>query len=225
MIEDVKSVAVAPGEIAFVWFNKYSGVVVKTPHAYLVIDPVDVSPSSLDFVDAVLITHEHYDHLHVPTVVRIHELTNCPVIADKGSYPSLKGKISEEKLKMATVGSTFEIRDAKIRAFESKHPAMEPLTYLIEAGGVRLYHTSDSAPFPGMEKLRAYDVDLCFCTVGIAPGASPRYGVEIAKFVKPKCAVPYHGRGLEEFCRILSEEAPDIKCFIADREKPYKYPF
>ncbi len=49
--------------VLFVWLNQYAGILLKTPSKTLAIDPVDVKPKSLQNVDAILITHEHYDHL------------------------------------------------------------------------------------------------------------------------------------------------------------------
>jgi len=49
--------------ILFTWFNQYAGVILKTPSKTLVIDPVDIKTKKLQTVDAIRITHEHYDHL------------------------------------------------------------------------------------------------------------------------------------------------------------------
>ena len=69
-------------EILFVWFNNYSGVTIKTPSKTIVIDPVDVKPRDFKNVDAILITHEHYDHFDQALVADIHKQTLCVVVAD-----------------------------------------------------------------------------------------------------------------------------------------------
>ena len=61
--------------------------------------------------------------------------------------------------------------------------------------------------------------DLVFCTVGIAPGASPETGVEIVSLTKPKVAVPYHTgsiEDLEEFAELLRKEKQDVTCLIPE---------
>jgi len=67
--------------VFFVWLNQYSGVQIKTPTKTLVIDPVDVKSKDFPEIDAVLITHEHYDHLDPPLVAAIQAVSNCQVIA------------------------------------------------------------------------------------------------------------------------------------------------
>jgi metal-dependent hydrolase (beta-lactamase superfamily II) len=52
--------------IFFTWFNQYAGILLKTPSKTILIDPVDIKVKKLPTVDAILITHEHYDHLDTP---------------------------------------------------------------------------------------------------------------------------------------------------------------
>ena len=90
--------------IYFVWINHYSGVVLKTPTKTLVVDPVDIKPKSLNKVDAILITHEHYDHLDPRLVTEIQKATNCTIIADSASVKKLQHVIPAEKLHEAKPG-------------------------------------------------------------------------------------------------------------------------
>ena len=46
-------------EVAFMWFNDYAGLAVRTPSKTLIVDPADVDPAIFKKVDALLITHEH----------------------------------------------------------------------------------------------------------------------------------------------------------------------
>jgi L-ascorbate metabolism protein UlaG (beta-lactamase superfamily) len=66
-------------EIYFTWFNRYSGITVKTPSKTVVIDPVDVKPRDFKVVDAVLVTHEHYDHLDQSLVAELQKLAQCHI--------------------------------------------------------------------------------------------------------------------------------------------------
>src|SRR4030042_4181743 len=86
-------------EIFFVWFTKCAWVTIKTPSKTLVIDPVDVKPRDFKNVDAVLVTHAHYDHLDQPLLAELHKLTQRMVIADPTSAKRLKNVIPQEKLK------------------------------------------------------------------------------------------------------------------------------
>jgi len=175
-------------EIAFKWFNNYAGVSVKTPTKRLVIDPVDVHTRDFQAIDAILITHEHYDHLDGPLVRNLQEQTQCQIIADPTSTKKLSAFVPADKLQEMHPGTETQIDDVTVRAEPCNHsPATTPITFLITSeDGVRVFHTADSLPFPEMKAIgEAHKPDVAFCTVGIAPSTSPSTGVEIVKLVKP----------------------------------------
>lgn len=226
----IENVATTRGEVNFVWFNHYAGLAIKTPTKTVVVDPVDVDAKQFRTVDALLLTHEHYDHLDQSLVKDLHSRTNCVVIADSTSAKRLRNIVPEDKLKEAKVGSEFKVGEISIVAEKCNHPpAATPLTYVITTeDGIRIYHTADSLPFPEMRQIGAKaKIDIVFCTVGIAPGASPKTGVEIAKLLQPETAVPYHTAStsdLKRFAELLSKEAPNVKCMLVESGKIYKYP-
>jgi len=214
-------------EILFVWFNRYAGVTIKTPSKTLVIDPVDVKPRNFKNVDAVLITHEHYDHLDQPVISQIHKLTQCEVVADPTSARRLQNVIPPEKLRAIQPDSEVKFGEVSVKAEKSNHPAATPVSFIITSeDGVKVYHTSDSLPFPEMAAIgKREKLDVIFCTVGIAPGTSPETGVEIARLTKPKVAVPYHTgltQDLKKFAELLKKEMPKVTCLIPEIGKIYQ---
>ncbi|MBE0519772.1 MBL fold metallo-hydrolase [Candidatus Bathyarchaeota archaeon] len=214
-------------EILFVWFNRYAGVTIKTPSKTLVIDPVDIKPRNFKNVDAVLITHEHYDHLDQPLVSQIHKLTQCEVVADPTSARRLQNVIPPEKLRAIHPDSEVKFGEVSIKAEKSNHPAATPVSLIITSeDGVKVYHTSDSLPFPEMAAIgKREKLDVVFCTVGIAPSTSPETGVEIARLTKPKVAVPYHTgltQDLKKFAELLKKDMPKVTCLIPEIGKIYQ---
>lgn len=225
----IESTIPKKGEVLLLWFNRCSGLVLKTLSKTLVFDPAEVNPKIFKNVDAILITHEHYDHLDVPLVRDVHGRTKCQVIADKTSARKLRDAVSSDKLYEARVGSEFKIGDVQVLAEGFKHPAAAPVSFLITTeDGIRIYHTGDSLPFPEMKRIgEQTPPDVVFCTVGPpAPGASPQTGVEIVKMVNPKMAIPYHAPATESrrFADLLSREAPKVRCMVIEQGKPFKYP-
>jgi len=223
------SIKKTPGknEILFMWFNRYAGVTIKTPSKTLVIDPVDVKPRNFKNLDAVLITHEHYDHLDQPLVSEIYKLTQCEVVADPTSAQRLQNVIPPEKLREIQLGSEVKFGEVSVKAEKSNHPAARPVSFIITSeDGVKVYHTSDSLPFPEMAAIGEREKpDVVFCTVGIAPGTSPETGVEIARLTKPKVAVPYHTgltQDLKKFAELLKKDMPNITCLIPEIGKIYQ---
>jgi len=217
------------GEVAFVWFNNYSGVTVKTSSKTLVFDPADVDPKVFKTVDAVLITHEHYDHFDVGIIKDVHTRTQCAVVADSTSAKRLRDTVKPDGLFEMQVGKEIKLGTLSIRAEAFRHPATTPVSYLVTTeDGVRVYHTGDSLPHPDMGQVGDKRApDLVFCTVGSpAPGASPESGLEIVRLVKPKVAVPYHAPAAERkrFAELVAKEAPNVKCVVVEQGKPARYP-
>ena len=213
--------------ILFVWLNHYSGILIKTPSKTLVIDPVDVKARNLQGIDAILITHEHYDHLDQRLVSEIQKATGCQVIADHASARSLRHNISPEKLLELRAGSETKIGSVSIKAEKSNHPAIAPVTLIITSeDNVKVFHTADSLPFPEMAGMAEREkFDVVFCTVGIAPGTSPETGFEIARLTKPQVAVPYHTNSIEsqqKFAEILKKELPKTAYLIPEVNKIYQ---
>jgi len=213
--------------ILFVWFNQYAGVLIKTPSKTLVIDPVDVKARSLQNIDAILITHEHYDHLDQRLVAEIQKATGCIIIADTASARSLRYAIPPGKLQEIRPGTETKIGEVSIKAEKCQHPAAAPVTFIITSeDGVKVFHTADSLPFPELAAIGEKEkFDVVFCTVGIAPGTSPETGYEIARLTKPQVAVPYHTNSAAyqiEFAEILKKEMPRTACLIPELNKIYQ---
>jgi L-ascorbate metabolism protein UlaG (beta-lactamase superfamily) len=213
--------------IFFVWLNNYAGVLIKTPSKTLLIDPVDIKVRSFPQVDAILITHEHYDHLDQRLIAEIQKATNCTVIADATSARSLRTSIPPEKMLQIQVGDSTKIGDVAIKAEKCRHSAVAPVTFIITSeDGVKVFHTADSLPYPEMAAIgQKEQLDVVFCTVGIAQGTSPETGFEIAWLTKPKVTVPYHTNSVasqKKFAEILRKELPKTACLIPEANKIYQ---
>ncbi len=213
--------------VMFVWFNHYAGIILKTPSKTLAIDPVDIKPRSLQKADAILVSHEHYDHLDQRLIGETLKNSCCKIIADPTSAKSLRSTQGPEKIEEIHPGEETKIGEVTIKAEKNKHPATQPVTFVITSeDGVKIFHTADSLPFPEMVTIGEREkLDLTFCTVGIAPGASPETGFEIARLTKPQIAVPYHTNSTEsqkKFAEIIKTKMPSTACLIPEQNKIYQ---
>jgi len=213
--------------ILFVWFNHYAGVLIKTPSKTVVIDPVDIRARSFPDADAILITHEHYDHLDPRLIAEIQKATDCMIIADPASSQRLQHSITPDKLQQILPSDEIKVGEVSVKAEKCSHPAASPVTYIITSeDGVKVFHTADSLPFPELAAIGEREkFDVVFCTVGIAPGASPETGFEIARLTKPQVAVPYHTNSTEyqqQFAEMLKAELPRTACLIPELNKIYQ---
>ncbi len=213
--------------ILFVWFNQYSGILLKTPTKTFAIDPVDVKPKYLQNVDAILLTHEHYDHLDSNLVKEVQKATDCAVIADPASAFRLKPHIPIDKLQVIRIGEEIKVGEVSIKAAKCNHNARYPNTYIITSeDGVKIYHTADSLPFPELAKMGLDEkFDLVFCSVGITVGASPESGFEIARLTKPPLVVPYHTNlpaNQKAFQQLIKKELRRTACLVPEINKIYQ---
>jgi L-ascorbate metabolism protein UlaG (beta-lactamase superfamily) len=213
--------------VLFVWLNPYSGILLKTPSRTLAIDPVDVKPRSLQGVHAILITHEHYDHLDPRLIIEVQKATNCIIIADVASTKRLQHAIPLEKLHEIKPGFEIKIGEVSVKAEKCNHLAQAPVTYIVTSEDeVKVYHAADSLPFSELAVMGQKEkFDVVFCAVGIASGATPATGFEIARLTKPQVAVPYHTAttaSQTEFAEMLKKELPRTACLIPQLNKIYQ---
>ena len=213
--------------VLFVWLNPYAGILLKTPSKTLAIDPVEVKPKSLQGVHAILITHEHYDHLDPRLIIEVQKATNCIIIADAASTKKLQHAIPAERLHEIKPGVEIKIGEVSVKAEKCNHPAQAPVTYIVTSEDeVKVYHTADSLPFPELAVMGQKEkFDVVFCAVGIASGTTPTTGCEIARLTKPQVAVPYHTAttvSQTEFAEMLKKELPRTACLIPQLNKIYQ---
>ena len=216
----------AKNTILFVWLNQYAGILLRTPSKTIAIDPVDVNAKKLQSVDAILITHEHYDHLDPRLLSEIQKATNCTIIADSASTKKLQNTIPSDKLQETTPGDETKIGAVSVKTKKCNHPAQTPVTYIITSeDNVKVYHTADSLPFPELALMGQKEkFDVVFCTVGISPGASPQTGFEIARLTKPEMAIPYHTASCTpqiEFAKLI-KSLYRTACLIPEQNKIYQ---
>jgi len=143
------------------------------------------------------------------------------VVADPTSSKRLRNVIPSEKMLEVQQGSEVKLDGVSVKAEKCNHPAATPVSFIITSeDGVKVFHTADSLPFPEMATISEREkLDVTFCTVGIAGGASPETGLDIARLTNPKVAVPYHTGStadLRKFAELLKKELPKVTCLIPE---------
>ena len=90
---------------------------------------IDVEPSS---IDAILITHEHSDH--VQGLGTFSKKFNTPIYANQETIDNMQNqilKISEKNIKKFKVADKFSIGDIDIKSFSIPHDAANPCGFNI----------------------------------------------------------------------------------------------
>lgn len=159
---------------------KYEGT--ATPHVRL--RPRVVAPEELSFVDVVLSTHGHGDHLDGETLRAV----GAPLVA-----PARIVELARERSGVAVTpiseGETVEAGGFRVTAVPAVHPGDHCVGYVIEAGGRRFYHSGDTTWLdPGV-----CGVDVAFLPInGKLNNLDGAEAARLSRLVEAELAVPCH---------------------------------
>jgi len=140
--------------------QKYQGT--KFPHARMMAAPI--LPDELDRLDVVLCTHRHTDHMDPGTLqplARRFPKARFVVPAAVVDEAVKRCEAGIDRLIAVNPGERTEILDGCfVSPIASAHETLDRdangnypwLGYVIDAGGVRLYHSGDCIPYPGLEE-------------------------------------------------------------------------
>ena len=177
----------------------HSCVRIEGDGAVLVVDPGQFSErTALDGVDAVLVTHEHFDHLDVDALADA--LAKRPSVAIY-AHADVLPKLAPLDGAVTTVasGDAFTAARFGIRAFGGLHAEIHPdvprvtnLGFLIDDGETSVYHPGDSFDVP-----QGARVDTLFVPVS-GPWLKISESVEFVRAVSPRVAYALHDGLLNE---------------------------
>jgi L-ascorbate metabolism protein UlaG (beta-lactamase superfamily) len=158
----------------------------------VVIDPGWwTDPEAVDGANAVLITHEHPDHLD-PTRLRA---TSAPIFTIEAVAAKVRAEAADvaERVTVIAPGESF-VAGLPVRAVGELHAVIHPdfprafnSGYVVTAGEQRLYHPGDALTAPG----EAVDV---LCVVVSAPWMRASEAVDFARLVGAPRNLAIHDR-------------------------------
>lgn len=164
--------------------------------AVLVIDPgAFTEPAALDGADAVLITHEHMDHLDVDKLADA--LARRPAVTVH-THPEVIPKLSalDGVVQPVSSGEEFSAAGFRVRAYGGWHAEIHPdiprvpnLGFLVEES---VYHPGDSFDVPA-----GAQVETLFVPVS-GPWLKLAESVEFVRAVAPRRAYALHDCLLSE---------------------------
>lgn len=100
---------------------------------------IDVKVEELD---AILITHEHTDHIQGLKVLALK--MGIPVFANNETAKGIANYFSEcPKFKIFSTGETFEFRDLIIHPFSISHDTLDPVAFTIKFNDLKLGFCTD----------------------------------------------------------------------------------
>lgn len=97
---------------------------------------------TLDEIDAILITHEHSDHIAGLKTLAFRY--GIPVMANHETAKGIVEAIGDcPKFKIFSTGETFEFMDLEIHPFSIQHDTVDPVAFTIKAEGLKCGFCAD----------------------------------------------------------------------------------
>jgi phosphoribosyl 1,2-cyclic phosphodiesterase len=114
----------------------------------------------LEHLDAILITHEHSDHVSsLPVLARNKKIT-APIYMTRLTAPVIDWGETQPRLEPFQAGSRLRIGDIEVQSFGIPHDAIDPVGYRFEAQGVRVGVVTDLGYIPESIKFHLRRTDL-----------------------------------------------------------------
>jgi L-ascorbate metabolism protein UlaG (beta-lactamase superfamily) len=185
---------------------KYAGT--ETPHVRMT--RRIVAPERLAFVDVVLSTHGHTDHLDGETLRAV----GAPVVAPAGTVALARERTAGDVTGISE-GESVDAGGFRIEAVPATHPGEHCVGYVIASGQRRLYHSGDTTSVDPVVR----EVDVAFVPInGKLDNLDGPEAARLAHTVAAALAVPCH---FDMFA--FNTATPDA--FVAECERlgqPYR---
>lgn len=131
---------------------------------------------ALEEIDAILITHEHTDHIQSLGVLSCR--MGIPVFANSDTAKAIYAILNEcPKFKIFSTGETFEFGDLEVHPFSVQHDAVDPVAFTIQTSGLKLGFCADLGFVTTLVSGRLQRCDYLYIEANHEPSmvhASPR---------------------------------------------------
>lgn len=172
------------------------------------LDPVD-----LDFLDVILCSHDHLDHLDPPTLRTLARQNPTAVVAAPATAAAQLRELGWEadRIIAATHGTVEEVGGLRLEAFAVPHDEFDAdadgnfpyLGWIVDDGAIRIAHLGDARAHDSVTAaLAATPVDLLAAPIngrderraemGFAGNMSAEEAVETARVSNARLTLPMH---------------------------------
>ncbi len=151
--------------------------------------------SKLPKADAILLTHEHQDHMDPGTLQQVRTKDTLLVMTAKCAEKVPGGTV----MKNGDVRTVLGVKVEAVPAYNILHtrengrpfhPKGEGNGYVLTFGTTRVYVAGDTENVPEMKALKK--IDYAFLPMNLPYTMTPEMVADAAKAFKPKVLYPYH---------------------------------
>ncbi|MGY1815390.1 MBL fold metallo-hydrolase [Blastococcus sp. SYSU D00820] len=165
------------------------------------------APATFAGVDVVVISHQHGDHLHLPSLRLLGPDVRVVVPRGAGAWLRSRGLRRVDELAPGESLADGDLRITAVPADHSAHrwgprlthgPDAPAVGHLLEGDGQRIYASGDTDLFDGMTALGDGGIDVALLPVwgwgpNLGPGhLDPPRAAEAVARLRPRLAVPVH---------------------------------
>jgi len=220
LAQRIAQMAVPPDHIVAWWLGG-SGFIFKTPAGTQVyIDPYLSNSAEAIFgagnkrafpppipaddvrANAVISTHWHEDHLDpgaIPIIAR-HSPTTRFIMPPSATGHALSWGVPRDRVVALTVGQSLQVEDVTIRAVPARHEAGIPgwevpdaLGIVLEAAGLKIYHTGDTDYDVRLRLLKRQRFDAVIaCINGVTGNMNAHEAALLAWQLEATTVIPMH---------------------------------
>ena len=255
---------------AGIWWLGQASVSLWGPRANVLVDPFlspnpdrlvppPFAPREVGGLDAVLCTHEHWDHFDAEALPELAEASPEAVfvvpepIVDAvvelgidtgrvlGAQPERSIELDGVAIHPVPACHGVEAGDAYTFGRELSNGLVRYLGYVVELGGVRVYHAGDTIPFDGLEEqLRELAIDVALLPIngrdaereaqGIVGNMDAREAAYVAEAAGADAVIPIHYDMFEAnlgdpvaLLDVVLHDRLDIAVLVPSRTRPFVY--
>ena len=191
-----------------IYYVTHGSIVIKSRFTTILVDPVmKLGGKTYQYgwfkaaASAVLVTHEHHDHLSSEAVDYVLDRSNAGGNRKVGIYGNRKSIEALGKGSVLNNGDTLSLDYGRVHitavpAYNTTkdhmkfHPRGNGNGYLIKVGNLVIYVAGDTEVIPEMKTIGK--VDIAILPVNQPYTMTPEQCVKAAKIINPKVVIPYH---------------------------------